>query len=436
MEDYLTFIEDQATVDRHGYAHKVIKPDIRSRHDKKVTFNNEVSVIESLKNHRHVIRIAATYATQNNFGLLLKPEADKNSLGGDLSKYWESVRHSVSSSSDNPKYATENYVIPSVLENGNHVDAIGDYCAKRNFMTKSYAKRLGLVIDRKQVMSVLTGSGNTLKTIGSATARLRFKHDPEVYALRFEILSNCVHDLILGKSFLKATKTFSSVANQARRVLTRIANKLTQHHALFLGDGAPRFSGTLNGKHQTALADSGCKVLLMDEDYAERLGLPILRGDGQRVKLVFADNSTAMSSGMVKGVRWTFGPNQQEQEYSLDFHVLKNAPAPVILSDKLLFSTDAYSRYACYLEDDDDEDDEAYFLAIDIVADYTYEGDLKSTANLQFAELVQKGEEDDCIAGLPNSQSASNSGQHGSTSTPFKRWKTRWRLKLSPKKAP
>lgn len=241
-------------------------------------------------------------------------------------------------------------------------------------MTKSYADHLGLAIDQTHVESVLTGSGKKIQTVGSTTARYRFKHDPGVFALRFEILSDCVHDLILGKPFLKATETFSSAANRARRVVRRIASKVTQHHALFLGDSAPRFSGTLNGQSQEALADSGCKVLLIDEDYAKQLGLPILRRNEYRVKLIFADNSIAMSSGIVKGLRWTFGINGDEQEHFLDFHVLKNAPAPVILSEKLLFDTEAFSRYACYLEDADEEDDDAYFLAIDIDINYRHEG--------------------------------------------------------------
>lgn len=377
---------------------------------------------------------------------------------------------------------TETYVIPCVLEHWNDADAIGDYCAKKNFMTKRYADYLGVAVDQTHEESVLTGSGKMMKTIGSTTARLRFKNGPEAYVLTFHILKDCVHDLILGKAFLKATKTFSLEANRALRVVKRLVNKLTRHHALFLGDSAPTFSGTVNGRPQKALADSGCKVLLMDEDYAKKLELPILRGRGHHVKLVFADNSTAMSSGTVRGVKWSFGNNEQEQEHSLDFHVLRNAPAPIILSDKLLFDTDAYSRYECYLEDEDSEDDQAYFLAIDIDTDYRHEGQSddfeywfgcadsclvessNSVVRHQHLELVRRGEEDDRIATLPISErgqakleetrrradwdmerlrlfsqtqftaTLSNGSQNGDTATPPKSWKKRWRLKLRPKR--
>jgi hypothetical protein len=382
------------------------------------------------------------------------------------------------------RHSTESFVIPSVLETHHNADAIGDYCAKKNFMTKSYADRLGLVINRKSVLSVLTGSGKSVTTIGTATARFRFKLDPQVYALSFEILQDCIHDLILGKRFLKATKTFSSAVNRARRLVRGVINKVTGHHALFLGDSAPNFTGRLNGKTQTALADSGSKVLLMDEDYAQSLGLPIVRGDGHHLRLVFADNSTAVTSGMAVGVKWSFGITNWAKEYSLDFHLLKNAPAPVILSDQLLFEADAYSTFDCYLDDEDEEDDDAYFLAIDIDTNYQHEGqssrsaktnascadhicglDTKTTARAQHIELIRRGEEDDRIDALPIHQRqearlvetqrrvewdstigrflhspapavSSNLVHHASNTCPPRRWKSRWRLRLRSKKKP
>jgi len=129
----------------------------------------------------------------------------------------------------------------------------------------------------------------------------------------------------------------------------------------------PGFKGILNGKPEFGLADSGAKVMVMDEDYARSLNLPI--NSDERTKLVFADGSTAKTSGMVYGVEWEFGHEVRNQNHKLDFHILRNAPANVILSDSFLSGTDAYSKYDCFLVDDDDEDDEAYFFAIDYAED-------------------------------------------------------------------
>jgi hypothetical protein len=252
-----------------------------------------------------------------------------------------------------------------------HANALGDYGAKKNFMKTSYAKQLGLVIDGRKKVSVALGSGQQVTTTGAVETWFRFKDEHKAYLLVFHLLPNCIHDVILGKRFLKATETFKSGANYLRRVVKRISS-FTTPHFLYLGDSAPRFTGLLNGWRQEALADSGCKVPIMDEDYARFLGLRIQTDSQNRVRLRFADNSTAMTSGMSKGVSWTFGYDGSSHSHQLDFHILKNAPAAVILSDDFLFGTNAFSEFDCYLldeDDEDDEDDEAYFLAIDLALD-------------------------------------------------------------------
>jgi hypothetical protein len=391
-----------------------------------------------------------------------------------------------------PNHLTAVHEILGTLESDQYAKVIGDFCAKRNFMKKSYAKRLGLPIDRSTPLPVVIASGKTVLTAGSVKAHFRFRNEPTVYLLSFELLSGCVHDLILGKHFIKATRTFSSAFNHARRVFTRFTRKVARYSTLFLGDSAPKFTGLLNGRAHAALADSGCKVLLMDEAYAHSMGLPIVSGDQHRVKLIFADETTAMTSGMTFGVKWAFGTDGRAGEHSLNFHILKNAPAPVILSDDFLFATNAYSEFDRYLIDedyDDDDDGEAYFLAIDIDLNYRGQGQylspyvlLDRTDNMTLVydlrrwyvapaedvELIRRGEEDDHIAILPYAergaarlaetqrrkewdashknnlqvpsiaaaaQAIRSVQQDGSTQRPPKR-RLRWLLKLKPRKDP
>jgi hypothetical protein len=141
-------------------------------------------------------------------------------------------------------------------------------------MKEAYAKGLGLSINRGDISTVRIGSGKRLITVGTVVTPFRFKEEPEVYSLAFHILPDCIHNVILGKAFLKATNTFSSLANKARRVIRRAVKGMTRH-LFYLGHSAPRFTGLLNGQKQEALADSGAKVLIMDEDYARSAGLPI-----------------------------------------------------------------------------------------------------------------------------------------------------------------
>jgi hypothetical protein len=225
------------------------------------------------------------------------------------------------------------FEIPSYLAQKHLTGALGDYCAKHNFMRENYALKLGLTIDCEDKRQVAIGSGKNISTAGTVKTSFRFQDEPQSYSLTFHLLPNCIHNVILGKPFLKATRTFSVVSHFARRVKSKIMDDIGQHHLLYLGESAPRFQGMINGTSQDALADSGAKVMIMDEDYALSLGLSIKTGKRNETTLRFADNSTANTSGMIYGVSWEFGPGGNGDQHNLDFHVLKNAPASVILSD-------------------------------------------------------------------------------------------------------
>ena len=263
------------------------------------------------------------------------------------------------------------FEIPGQLAN-HSVKALGDYGAKRNFVKEEYAICLGLPINRSAVREVTVGSGKEVMTVGTATASFRFQGEHGMHDLKFHLLPNCIHDVILGKSFLKLTETFSILSNFCRRVKEKVVRGISQFHLLYMGVSSPMFEGSINGQPQTGLADSGAKILVMDEAYARSIDVPIHNGHDHRTRLKFADNSTADTSGMAYNVEWRFGRDGEfTSPYRLDFHILENAPANIILCDTFLFDNEAFSRYHHYLIDndddyeDEDEDDEFHCFAID-----------------------------------------------------------------------
>lgn len=235
-------------------------------------------------------------------------------------------------------------------------------------MKENLATEKGLEIDRSEVRQVRLSRKHDVTTTGTVTVDFRFDGEAEQYRLKFHLLPTCIHDVILGKSFLKLTKTFSELSNFTRRVKQRILRGLSHFHLLYLGESAPKFTGLLNGRPREALADWGSNALIMDEKFARKQGLPISDGPEYRNTVYLADNTTAQTTGMVLGVRWEFGLGGSGKEHDLDFHIMKNAPADVILSDDFLNETSAFIEYDCYLVDEDDEDDEseAYFFGIRI----------------------------------------------------------------------
>lgn len=310
------------------------------------------------------------------------------------------------------------YELPGILGMKHQVAALGDTGAKYNYIRKSYAAKLGLPIDRSSKCKVTITRDRSIETKGVTTALFRFAGETQAYLLEFHVLRDCPHDVVLGKQFLKATKTFT---NFMHRVKKRVIQTLTEYNLMYLGESAPKFTGLLNGHPREALADSGAKGLFMDEDFALSMGLPILRGPRHEATVRFADKSTAITSGMVHGVKWEFGLSGAGREHILDFHVLKNGPANVILSDDFLFNTNAFVEYDRYLVDEDDEDDDAYFFAIDIerksldpstcshakmllISD-TLTGALAQASDFaRYQETLRQGQEEDLIANLPRDQ--------------------------------
>jgi hypothetical protein len=109
------------------------------------------------------------------------------------------------------------FEIPGLLAN-HSTKALGDYGAKNNFIKEEFALRLGLPIDRDAICKVIVGNGKPVTTTGTISASFRFKGEHHVHTLKLRVLSNCIHNVILGKSFLKLTETFSKPSNFFWRV--------------------------------------------------------------------------------------------------------------------------------------------------------------------------------------------------------------------------
>jgi predicted aspartyl protease len=267
-----------------------------------------------------------------------------------------------------PCRASERIYIPGFLGNA-IVKALPDTGAKFNFMTESYAKRLRLPVQHEITRSITVTNTKIIRTAGVVVAPFTFQSETEPYLLKFHLLKDCVHDVILGKAFLKATKTFSNIALKAKRVVTNFTRGLATLRLNYLGDSAPRFTGLLNGRIHQALGDTGAQGLFMSEAFAQANGFSIVDDPDNIMTVQYADGSTATTIGMTYGINWEYGIGGRSMKHVLDFHILRDAPADVILSDDFLYDTEAFAAYDCYLVDVDDEDgdneeDQGYLFAI------------------------------------------------------------------------
>ncbi|OSS52889.1 hypothetical protein B5807_01925 [Epicoccum nigrum] len=289
--------------------------------------------------------------------------------------------------------------IPEKLAGNLEIDAFGDTGAMYNFMDEEYAKsQADFVINRNQTERITFGNGKMVTTTGTTKTTFQFPGEKEIYTRVFHLLPKCHHNVILGNRFLEMTKTFTNNLNRLRRVVTRVSSRPKTQNFFYIGGSGPTFLGQVNGHWQLALADTGAKLLIMDEDYARERNLTIKTGPQNRTMLQFADQTTAMTSGMVHGVSWQYSGGRKT--YMLDFHVLKNAPADVILSDDFLLGddTNAFEDYAYCIFDEEGDDDAGCFM-IDI--DYSYGNTAVDTREYRdHLETVRYGEEEDWIDSL------------------------------------
>jgi len=274
--------------------------------------------------------------------------------------------------------AEREFCIPGFLDSKHPVNAMGDTGANLNTMHESFVQKRGYNIDREAASIVRVGQGR-VKTIGVVQVPFRFRDETTAYLLTFHVLPKCPQDVILGSTFLRLTKTFSSAVNFARRVFDRIVPRTSRHHnMLYLGGCGPTFTGTIGGRPYKALADTGSKVLIMDEDFARSRGLPIIDAEEHRIKLRFADGSTARTAGITQGVVWQFGLADEGKNFLLDFYILKDAPSDVILSENfLLRESRAFTEYSDYLLDDYEEEEdegEGYIFVIRKETSLQYKG--------------------------------------------------------------
>ncbi|KAF2803329.1 uncharacterized protein BDZ99DRAFT_355545, partial [Mytilinidion resinicola] len=226
------------------------------------------------------------------------------------------------------------------------ISAFPDTGAQKNVISLSYCRRLGLSIDKGSDLKFQLPSGGIVECIGSIRSRWKFANESKSTSLSFQVIADCTHDVILGGSFLKWSKTLTQFCH---RIITRWRPMPQCRGVKLLGSQRQRVSGYLDGNFVEAIPDTGCDVMLMSRAYAEEHGYYVESGGDFRCELEFADGSRAYTEGMVTGLDWSYGDS--ETTSLCDFHILENLPADVVLSNDFLFEGQAFSKYEEFFYD-------------------------------------------------------------------------------------
>lgn len=262
------------------------------------------------------------------------------------------------SQSETPRFDSE----VSGHVNGIKTSAFPDYGGDPDCMSFAFAFRHGFKIDKSSVHKIKRPLGGAVKTLGTITAPWRFAGESTQYDRVFNVLPNCVHDVILGRPFLKLTKTLSDAANFARRVNKKLRTSLA-HMFRSYGEQAEALGGFIGGTWVNALPDNGSDFSIMSRAYAERHGFNIETGKKYRRRLRFFDGSECETSGMIEQARWSFELDESGPQYVLDqVLILDDLPYDLILgndfledSQAFLFHQDSFYPFEFFDSSDADE---------------------------------------------------------------------------------
>jgi hypothetical protein len=243
------------------------------------------------------------------------------------------------------------YKIEGMVQ-GRRIVADPDTGAEVNVIAESLATDLSLTIDGYSETTLRLASGRIVKTKGTVEVPWRYDGERKTYNLICHVLANCTSNLILGSKFLGMD--FKSRLKKYLRPVTSLLG------ARLLGTERKRVQGYLNGNKSYALPDFGSDVLLISGSYARRHGLTVDRSAQRRIELAYPDGSRGYTNGVVDDISWSFGDEYMESTtYMKSFHVLERLPVDIILSNDVLYESNAYTEFSRYFFDLDDDSIEA-----------------------------------------------------------------------------
>ena len=195
--------------------------------------------------------------------------------------------------------------------------------------------------------------------LGTVSLDWTFADQPkESFPILCHVLPNCTYNLILGNSFLTATKTLTEFCHRLTKCLFKVVSNIS--HFSFLGETCQRLHGTLADEFSVlAIPDTGADRNVMSLQYALKNGLEIQRGPKHCGYLQFADGSYDLTVGQVK-THWTFANGER---IPVTFEVLEYCCSDVIIGEEILTEHNVFLKHEASISLTAVVDDDSFELA-------------------------------------------------------------------------
>jgi hypothetical protein len=248
--------------------------------------------------------------------------------------------------------------IPGTLD-GVSVAAFPDSGSSRDFVSHYFVKThlAAHNIDSTSSSSIKLPNGNIIRTIGNIKLPFQCEGESVAYVRTFAVLASCVHDVVLGKPFLRATETLTKFRHRLKEKWVRYLEARGLH---VMGHTNEEFLGQMDGYLTSACPDTGSDIMAMSSQFAKQRGYCLDESSAAKIQVQFADGSIVWTKGRVDNVHWQFGYGKGTNSYKLSFYVLEELPCSVMLGKEFLFDNDIFRKFEKYFirfDDDENSDD-------------------------------------------------------------------------------
>ncbi|KAI0152713.1 hypothetical protein GGR57DRAFT_503580 [Xylariaceae sp. FL1272] len=200
--------------------------------------------------------------------------------------------------------------------NGVDIQALADTGANINAISKNEADRRGLIPEKRGAgRTIRLPSGKICHSLGTTNINFNFSGEETIHNLRCTIVDRLEYSMVVCYDFLEKTQTLTRHFKQRIKEVARTC--LHKFPLCLLEDVAAasetraRMEGLINGESVKVVPDTGSGIMAVSAKYAKRLGLQV--DTSRRTKVVFADGSSAITSGTVKAT-WNFVPPDSQTD--------------------------------------------------------------------------------------------------------------------------
>lgn len=235
-----------------------------------------------------------------------------------------------------------------VMINGQKVHAIPDTGADENVISTACVSQLGLTIERDPDPTTFKlANGRCVLSCGFVKSSLTFAHGankPKAPAV-FKVFPTLAVPLIMGRKFLRDTKTLTKHDDRLQRIPNPPAFGLPR--IFHLNPAKQRLRCYLDGIPVYANADTGAEMNLASPKWASKNRMVLRKPEPGYERVMLADGSTAHISGQFTARFHVFQKGSKgstPKVYTKQFFILEGLTSDVLLCQDLLLEIRAFKE--------------------------------------------------------------------------------------------